>query len=82
MHKVVTFCLAFEKRIIYRCVIIICHENQLYVMKNNHKNNFCFTCKTTIAIRMLKIYRFCIGSVIPCYNFNYDVICVARDIDI
>ena len=51
-------------------------------MKHNHKNNFCFTSKRTIAFRMLKIYRFCIGSVIPCYNFNYDVICLARDIDI
>ena len=51
-------------------------------MKNNHKNNFYFTSKTTIAIRMLKIYRFRLGRVIPCYNFNYDVICVARDIKI
>ena len=50
-------------------------------MKNNHKNNFCFTSKTTIAIRMLKIYQFCFGSVIPCYSFNYDVICLARDIN-
>ena len=51
-------------------------------MKTNHKNNFCLTCKTTIAIRMLKIYQFCIGSVKPCYDFYYDVICVARDINI
>ena len=47
-------------------------------MKNNHKSNFCSTIKTTIAIRMLKIYQFCIGSVIQCYDFYYDVICVAR----